>query len=89
MRLFLGISPSVLTIIYQKIARAVEAEVARRLKEREEIARQEKENIVLQGKLREEEMMKEEDQRLPTGVLTQHRDLDAELRARLTELEEK
>ncbi|OJA15444.1 hypothetical protein AZE42_02216, partial [Rhizopogon vesiculosus] len=82
--------------IDERIARAVEAEVARRLKEREEIARQEKENIALQDKLQEErekEKLKEEDQRLPTGVLTplmaKHRDLDDELRARLTELEEK
>ncbi|OAX36355.1 kinesin-domain-containing protein [Rhizopogon vinicolor AM-OR11-026] len=82
--------------IDERIARAVEAEVARRLKEREEIALQEKENIALQDKLQEErekEKLKEEDQRLPTGVLTplmaKHRDLDDELRARLTELEEK
>ncbi|KAJ8594963.1 kinesin-domain-containing protein [Rhizopogon salebrosus TDB-379] len=82
--------------IDERIARAVEAEVARRLKEREELARQEKENIALQKKLqeeREEEKLKEEDQSLPTGVpaslMAQHRNLDDELRARLTELEEK
>jgi kinesin family protein 22 len=42
---------------------------------------------------REKERLKEEDQRLPTGVLTplmaRHRDLDNELRARLEELEDK
>lgn len=82
--------------IDERIARAVEVEVARRLKEREELERQEKENIALQLNLqieREKERLKEEDQRLPTGVLTplmaRHRDLDNELRARLEELEDK
>ncbi|KAG2032070.1 P-loop containing nucleoside triphosphate hydrolase protein [Suillus americanus] len=82
--------------IDERIARAVEVEVARRLKEREELERQEKENIALQFNLqreREKEKLKEEDQRLPTGVLTplmaRHRDLDNELRARLEELEDK
>lgn len=82
--------------IDERIARAVEVEVARRLKEREELERQEKENIALQLNLqreKEKEKLKEEDQRLPTGVLTplmaRHRDLDNELRARLEELEDK
>ncbi|KAG1855680.1 P-loop containing nucleoside triphosphate hydrolase protein [Suillus subalutaceus] len=82
--------------IDERIARAVEVEVARRLKEREEFEREEKENIALQLNLqreREQEKLKEEDQRLPTGVLTplmaRHRDLDNELRARLEELEDK
>ncbi|KAG1805308.1 P-loop containing nucleoside triphosphate hydrolase protein [Suillus subaureus] len=82
--------------IDERIARAVEVEVARRLKEREESERQEKENIALQLNLqreREKEELKEEDQRLPAGVLTplmaRHRDLDNELRARLEELEDK
>ncbi|KAG2127654.1 P-loop containing nucleoside triphosphate hydrolase protein [Suillus bovinus] len=82
--------------IDERIARAVEVEVARRLKEREDLERQEKENIAFQLNLqreREQEKLKEEDRKLPTGVLTplmdRHRDLDNELRARLEELEEK
>ncbi|KAG2143088.1 P-loop containing nucleoside triphosphate hydrolase protein [Suillus clintonianus] len=82
--------------IDERIARAVEVEVARRLKEREELDRQEKENNTLQLKLqkeKEKEKLKEEVQRLPAGVLSplmaQHRDLDHELRVRLEELEEK
>lgn len=81
-----------------QIARAVEAEVARRLKEREEQERveqarlqQEKENLALQEKQAVENVKAEP--KLPSGVLSpllkRHRDLDEELRARLAELEQK
>lgn len=81
-----------------QIARAVEAEVARRLKEREEREReeqarlqQEKENLALQEKQAAESVRVEP--KLPPGVLSpllkRHRDLDEELRARLAELEQK
>lgn len=85
--------------IDERIARAVEAEVARRLKEREEREReeqarlqQEKENISVMEKQAAAEREKI-GQKLPPGVLTpllkRHRDLDEELRARLAELEQK
>lgn len=85
--------------IDERIARAVEAEVARRLKEREEREReeqarleQEKENIAIMEK-QAAEREKAAEQKLPPGVLTpllkRHRDLDEELRARLAELEQK
>jgi len=81
-----------------QIARAVEAEVTRRLKEREEREReeqarlqQEKENLALQEKQAAESAKVEP--KLPSGVLSpllkRHRDLDEELRARLAELEQK
>lgn len=84
--------------IDERIARAVEAEVTRRLKEREEREReeqarlqQEKENIALMEKQATERERPE--QKLPSGVLTpllkRHRDLDEELRSRLAELEQK
>lgn len=84
--------------IDERIARAVEAEVTRRLKEREEREReeqarlrQEKENIALMAKQTTEREKPE--QKLPSGVLTpllkRHRDLDEELRSRLAELEQK
>ncbi|KIJ61547.1 hypothetical protein HYDPIDRAFT_96250 [Hydnomerulius pinastri MD-312] len=89
-----------------QIARAVEAEVARRLKEREDREReeqarqqQEKENLALKEKQAIEaenektQSRSQSEPRLPPGVLTplltRHRDLDDELRARLAELEEK
>jgi kinesin family protein 22 len=83
-----------------QIARAVEAEVARRLKEREDREReeqvrleQEKENIVLGEKQDDERRQAQADPKLPSGVLTpllaRHRDLDDQLRARLAELEDK
>ena len=78
----------------------MEAEVARRLKEREvrereEQARleQEKENLALTEKQDDERRKAQADPKLPAGVLTpllaRHRDLDDQLRARLAELEEK
>ncbi|KIK21322.1 hypothetical protein PISMIDRAFT_681557 [Pisolithus microcarpus 441] len=84
--------------IDERIARAVEVEVTRRLKEREEREReeqarlrQEKENIALLEKQTTEREKPE--QKLPSGVLTpllkRHRDLDEELRSRLAELEQK
>ncbi|KAI6127555.1 kinesin-domain-containing protein [Pisolithus thermaeus] len=84
--------------IDERIARAVEAEVTRRLKEREEREReeqtrlqQEKENIASMAKQATERERPE--QKLPSGVLTpllkRHRDLDEELRSRLAELEQK
>ncbi|KAH7886963.1 P-loop containing nucleoside triphosphate hydrolase protein [Phlebopus sp. FC_14] len=90
--------------IDERIARAVEAEVARRLKdredrEREEQARlqQEKENLALKEKQAAEAEVEKSrsasEQKLPAGVLSpllaRHRDLDDQLRARLAELEEK
>ncbi|KAF9225788.1 kinesin-domain-containing protein [Gyrodon lividus] len=85
--------------IDERIARAVEAEVARRLKEREDREReeQEKENLALkQRQAAEVEKVKLQPQaepKLPPGVLTplltRHRDLDDQLQARLAELEEK
>ncbi|KAI9569943.1 P-loop containing nucleoside triphosphate hydrolase protein [Boletus coccyginus] len=86
--------------IDERIARAVEAEVARRLKEREDREReeqarlqQEKENLALGEKQDDERRQAQADSKLPAGVLTplltRHRDLDDQLRARLAELEEK
>lgn len=83
-----------------QIARAVEAEVARRLKEREDREReekgrlqQEKENFVPREKQDDERRQTQAECRLPAGVLTplltRHRDLDDQLRARLAELEQK
>ncbi|KAF8552102.1 kinesin-domain-containing protein [Imleria badia] len=85
--------------IDERIARAVEAEVARRLKEREDREReeqerlqQEKENLAL-GEKQDERRQAQAEPKLPPGVLTpllaRHRDLDDQLRARLAELEEK
>ncbi|KAH0826644.1 P-loop containing nucleoside triphosphate hydrolase protein [Lanmaoa asiatica] len=86
--------------IDERIARAVEAEVARRLKEREDREReeqarleQEKENLALREKSDDERRQAQVNPKLPPGVLTplltRHRDLDDQLRARLAELEEK
>jgi len=74
--------------------------VARRLKEREDREReeqarlqQEKENLALGEKQDDERHQAQADSKLPSGVLTplltRHRDLDDQLRARLAELEEK
>lgn len=78
----------------------MEVEVARRLKEREDREREErvrlqeeKENIVLREKQDDEQHQAQADARLPPGVLTplltRHRDLDDQLRARLAELEDR
>ncbi|KIK86017.1 hypothetical protein PAXRUDRAFT_831932 [Paxillus rubicundulus Ve08.2h10] len=88
--------------IDERIARAVEAEVARRLKEREDKEeqmrlQQEKENLALKEKqaaeVENEKRQLRAEHRLPPGVLTplltRHRDLDDQLQARLAELEEK
>ncbi|KAG8216883.1 P-loop containing nucleoside triphosphate hydrolase protein [Butyriboletus roseoflavus] len=86
--------------IDERIAKAVEAEVARRLKEREDREReentrlqQEKENFAPREKQDDERRQTQADCKLPSGVLTplltRHRDLDDQLRARLAELEEK
>ncbi|KAF8137524.1 P-loop containing nucleoside triphosphate hydrolase protein [Boletus edulis] len=86
--------------INERIAKAVEVEVARRLKEREDREReeracleQEKENLALLEKQDDERRQAQANSKLPPGVLTpllaRHRDLDDQLRARLAELEEK
>ncbi|KAG6377420.1 P-loop containing nucleoside triphosphate hydrolase protein [Boletus reticuloceps] len=86
--------------INERIAKAVEAEVTRRLKEREDREReertrleQEKENLALREKQDDERRQAQANSKLPPGVLTpllaRHRDLDGQLRARLAELEEK
>ncbi|KAF9236661.1 P-loop containing nucleoside triphosphate hydrolase protein [Melanogaster broomeanus] len=90
--------------IDERIARAVEAEVARRLQEREDRDReeqlrlqQEKENIALKEKqateAEKEKTRSQAEPNIPSGVLTplltRHRDLDDQLQARLAELEEK
>lgn len=76
----------------------MEAEVARRLKEREDREREErarlqeeKENLAIGEK--QDDERHQEIERLPPGVLTPllmcHRDLDDQLRTRLAELEER
>lgn len=81
-----------LTSCRSKIAKAVEAEVARRLEERERSREQE------DAKLREQHRSSGEahgssSQTLPSGILTpllrRHQDLDEQLRQRLADLEQK
>ncbi|KAG6819786.1 hypothetical protein H0H93_008701 [Arthromyces matolae] len=83
--------------IDERISRAVEAEVARRLEERER--QREKEEIERRARETEASAILEppqspkKEQVLPAGVLTpllkRHKDLDDELKARLQELERK
>ncbi|KAF8887574.1 kinesin-like protein [Infundibulicybe gibba] len=87
--------------IDERISRAVEMEVTRRLEEREQQRRQEEQErqaresqagIPMQEARRSRSPTMEQ-QTLPSGVLTpllkRHRDLDDELKTRLQELEEK
>ncbi|GLB45200.1 putative TRAFAC class myosin-kinesin ATPase superfamily, kinesin family protein [Lyophyllum shimeji] len=86
--------------IDERISKAVEAEVARRLEERERAREREEE----ERRAREQEMESQppgssksrspkKEQTLPSGVLTpllkRHKDLDDELKSRLEELERK
>ena len=78
-----------------QISKAVEAEVARRLEERER-ERAEEERLAKEAKDEDDARMKsprKESKSLPPGVLTpllkRHRDLDDELKTRLHELERK
>lgn len=75
----------------------MEAEVARRLEERERERVDEEERRAREGQQplapRHRSPLKHEEQTLPSGVLTpllkRHRDLDDELKNRLQELEKK
>ncbi|KAG5641661.1 hypothetical protein DXG03_004527 [Asterophora parasitica] len=88
--------------IDERISRAVEAEVARRLEERERARDQEEQERRAQEQELESERLgtghgksrsPKKEQSLPSGVLTpllkRHRDLDDELKSRLQELENK
>lgn len=80
-------------LIVLKISKAVEAEVARILEEREK-ERLERETRMSPGSGRHKSRSpKKESAPLPSGVLTpllkRHKDLDDELKARLQELERK
>jgi hypothetical protein len=76
--------------IDERISRAVEAEVARRMAEKEKEWEAEKKEAAAEA---ERSMSKSPDTSLPAGVLTpilrKHRDLDDELKMRLQELEKK